>query len=164
MFKIKPIYQVIVTLIVFFFAINCARANVLNDIWGVAPPNSFYLGMWSVHFSKRGERRDNNTNDLIGIVYHSLFFGTLRNSWSTRMWAGGIQRNFFAIPFGNGFVYTLGYRAGLVSGYDGRMMKLADKTPVLPFAQLLTAIRYKHFAAEISYTGIVISGELFFAF
>jgi hypothetical protein len=102
-------------------------------------------------------------NNLVGLQYHSLCVGTFTNSFNDQTYVVGIERD----PYTHKSVshpsltYAFGYRLGLVYGYDGRLMKLAAKTPILPFPQLFSALSYKHFGWEVTYTGVIVSTGFF---
>jgi len=51
----------------------------------------------------------------------------------------------------------VGFRAGLVYGYDGRLGWLAEAVPVLPFAQPVLYTRIGPFTAAITSTWVVVS-------
>jgi hypothetical protein len=51
----------------------------------------------------------------------------------------------------------LGYRAGLVTGYDERLFPLAGATPVLPLLQPLIAFDANRWGLELSYAGVIAS-------
>ena len=59
--------------------------------------------------------------------------------------------------FRGGLLYSLGVRLGLVSGYDGRFMRIARDTPVLPLVQPFATIDVGHLGVEISYTFVIVS-------
>ena len=82
----------------------------------------------------------------------SDFVGTL---------SGGFDRFVYGKHFDNGINTHLGYRFGLISGYDERMAKIAEHTPVLPFIQLYNTWSYKHVGIELSWILDVISISLY---
>jgi hypothetical protein len=139
--------------------------EIANSLWGTAPPNKAYLGMFTMHLRPEaiGDRWVNN---LVGFQYHSLFVGTFTNSFNDQTYVAGIERDLHTHQFVShpNVTYVVGYRLGLVYGYDGRLMKLAAKTPILPFPQLVSAISYKHFGWEITYTVAVVSTGFFIPF
>lgn len=113
-----------------------------------------YLGMWSTHLGHLDDGVDKNS--LIGVAYHGYFGVTFINSWGDRAVAGGIQRSLTAPQRGT-WQPALGYRLGLVTGYDERFLAIAEKTPVLPFAQVVGSVDYHNVGFELAYAGIVAS-------
>jgi len=67
-----------------------------------------------------------------GTQFSTWFFATFVNSYGERAFVAGIERNWFEGAFGP-LRWGGGYRTGVVTGYDERLLELADKTPVLPF-------------------------------
>ena len=59
--------------------------------------------------------------------------------------------------------FSLGYRVGIVRGYDRRFVELAERWPVLPAAEIVTALRYRRIGVALSFAGIVASGSPFVA-
>jgi hypothetical protein len=110
--------------------------------------------MWSTHILDINRGLGNNS--LIGISYRGFFGATFINSYGARTLSAGIQRNLS--PNASGAVKpVLGYRAGLLTGYDERFFGIGDKLPVLPFVQLLGNIDWNRFGLEVAYAGIVAS-------
>jgi hypothetical protein len=113
-----------------------------------------YFGMWTTHLKHDVVALDNNW--AIGVTYRGFFGATFLNSFGRRAFTGGIQRTIFSTasrPLGA----SLGYRLGFVTGYDGRFMRLARKTPVLPIAQPFGSIDVGRVGFEVSYTFVVMS-------
>jgi hypothetical protein len=54
----------------------------------------------------------------------------------------------------------LGYRAGLITGYDERFIPLAGKTPVVPLVQPLFLVDGQRLGLELSYSGVIASAAL----
>ena len=59
---------------------------------------------------------------------------------------------------------SLGFRLGFITGYDGRLMRLARDTPVLPLVQPFARIDFQHVGVEVSYTFVVMSVGLSYRF
>jgi hypothetical protein len=117
-------------------------------------PTRLYFGMWTTHLNRDVVALDNNW--VIGVSYRGVFAATFLNSFGRRAYTAGIQRTLFATeprPFGA----SLGYRIGLVSGYDGRFMRVARDTPVLPLVQPFVSVDVHHIGVEVSYTFVVVS-------
>jgi hypothetical protein len=113
-----------------------------------------YLGMWSTHIRDIAEGM--SPNSLIGFAWRGYFGATFINSFGDRSVAVGLQRNFS--PSGQSAVTTaLGYRFGLVTGYDDRFFGIGHMVPALPFAQLVGTIDFRNLGVELNYSGIVAS-------
>jgi hypothetical protein len=113
-----------------------------------------YLGMWSTHIRDIAEGM--SPNSLIGLAWRGYFGATFINSFGDRSVAVGLQRNFS--PSGQSAVTTaLGYRFGLVTGYDDRFFGIGHMVPALPFAQLVGTIDFRSLGLELNYSGIVAS-------
>lgn len=135
--------------------------NVLAfSLWGQAPDNKLLLGMWTVHLSG-GTDRDHVSNNTVGLVYHSAFLATFNNTYGRQSVAGGLERAWVSKQLNSHTHISLGYRLGLIYGYDKRLMPLAGQTPIIPFAQIIADMSYRRVGVEISYTGIVISAGFY---
>ena len=119
--------------------------------WGYTPRNSLYLGMWTYHYMMTRPFKDRNwKNQLIGFNYHSLFIGTIKNSYSERGYIVALRRDFYQKQVGH-FYFNAGYMLGLVSGYkDGQMSSITKYTPVIPIPQIFWDMSYKRIAIEIA--------------
>lgn len=124
-------------------------------------PTRIYVGMWTWHM--KDPRRPIDNNWLVGIVYRGFFAGTYLNSFGKRAYTGGIQRSFARLGEGRTRAW-FGFRVGAVSGYDGRFMGVAHKTPVLPIASAYTIVERDGLGIELSYTFVVLSGALTYRF
>jgi hypothetical protein len=120
-----------------------------------------YLGMWTTHLKHDVIALNNNW--VIGMSYRGFFGATFLNSFGRRAFTGGIQRTIVSAeprPLGASF----GYRLGFVTGYDGRFMRIARKTPVLPLVQPFASIDVQHVGLEVSYTFVVVSVAVSYRF
>jgi hypothetical protein len=117
-------------------------------------PTRVYFGMWTTHLKHDVITLDNNW--VVGLTWRGLFGATYLNSFGRRAFTGGIQRTILSAeprPIGA----SLGFRLGFVTGYDGRFMRIARETPVLPLAQPFVSIDVQRVSFEISYTFVVVS-------
>jgi hypothetical protein len=112
-----------------------------------------YFGMWSTHF--RDLHRGLNSNQLIALAHRGYYGGTFINSFGDRSIVGGIQRSLKRTERSSSAAPTLGYRMGLLTGYDERFLGIAGKVPVLPFAQILGGLDYRRIGVELAYAGVV---------
>ncbi len=128
-----------------------------TKLWGKPAPPALYLGMASFHLEP-GSRDDNWNNQLIAGTYAGFFAGTLVNSFYDRAYAFGIQRMWGTQQLSEHISNSPGYRLGLISGYDERMMDLAAHTPLLPFPQIIDDIVIgDHVGIELSWSVVVLS-------
>ncbi len=120
-----------------------------------------YVAMWTTHLKDDVLVLDNNW--VIGVTAGGWFGATFHNSFGRRAYAGGLQR--LLISSDQGWMTTsLGYRLGAVTGYDGRLMRLARKTPVMPLVQPFVSFDVARVGVEVSYTFVVVSGAVSFRF
>lgn len=131
---------------------------------GTQPENAVYLGMLTWHFNPESRKDDRRSNNLIGGVYQSIFVGTLLNSFSDRAFVVGVQRNLYTNQLSQNNQVNVGYRLGLISGYDERMSDIAKYLPVLPIPELYVDYAYKNVGAELSYIGVVFTAKFFVRF
>jgi hypothetical protein len=124
-------------------------------------PTRIYIGMWTWHM--KDTRRPIDNNWLVGVVYRGFFAGTYINSFGKRAYTAGIQRSFAKLGEDRTRAW-FGYRVGAVSGYDGRFMGVAHKTPVLPIASAYAIVERDGLGIELSYTFVVLSAALTYRF
>lgn len=113
-----------------------------------------YFGMWTSHVRDPGAGLD--ANSLIGVAFRGFYGATFINSYGDRAVTAGIQRSFTA-PKDGRLTTALGYRLGLVTGYDERLFGIAGKTPVLPLVQLVGNLDHRKFGMELAYSGLAMS-------
>jgi hypothetical protein len=124
-------------------------------------PTRLYFGMWTLHLRDDAVALRNNW--AIGVASHGLFGATFVNSFGRRAYSAGLQRTI--VSTGPALVgASLGFRLGLVSGYDGRFMRLARDTPVLPLVQPFASIDIAHVGLEVSYTFVIVSVAMSYRF
>jgi hypothetical protein len=120
-----------------------------------------YFGMWTTHL--REEVVTIDTNWLVGVSHGSFYAGTFVNSFGRRAYTAGYQR--LLARAGDGPVsLSLGFRAGAISGYDGRFMRIARQTPVLPMVQAFGLLDVGRTGVELSYTLVVVSVAMSYRF
>lgn len=123
--------------------------------------NRLYIGMWTAHLKHDVLALDNNW--LVGVAARGYFGATFLNSFGRRGFTGGIQRTIVASeprPIGG----SLGVRLGFITGYDGRLMRLARDTPVLPLIQPYATVDVQRIGIEVSYTFVVVSAAVSIGF
>ena len=124
------------------------------DVKSAAMQTRVYVGMWSTHLRDIG--RGLGANSLIGFAFRGFFGGTFINSFGDRSVALGMQRSFTS-PRSGAMTTALGYRLGVITGYDERFFGIGDKLPALPFAQLVARLDIRNVGIEATYSGIVAS-------
>ena len=124
-----------------FFLISSTTSVVNNDttssdnsFWenvrGEPTPSALYLGMVTVHLNLDSQRNDNWNTQLLGEDYKAYFSGTLINSFGDRTRVFGLQPYVFSQEISNDFNQNIGYRLGVISGYDQRITPAASETPL----------------------------------
>lgn len=116
-------------------------------------PSRLYVGMWTTHL--RELDRGVDSNHLVGVLFRGFYGATFINSFGDRAVTAGIQRVLTPRPWTDGL--ALGYRAGLITGYDERFLSIAGWAPVIPFAQLIGSLDRGRVGVELAYAGVVAS-------
>lgn len=124
---------------------------------GRREPARLYVGMWTVHLKHEVVALNNNW--LIGFASRGWFGATFINSFGRRGYAAGIQRTVASAARGP-VTSSLGLRAGAVSGYDGRFMRIARHTPVLPLISVYGNVDVGRIGIEVAYTMVIVSVSL----
>lgn len=123
-------------------AASSPATNDSTDAKPAAMQTRLYFGMWSTHL------RDLNhglaSNSMVGFAFRGVYGATFINSFGDRAVAGGLQRSFSPARVGN-ITTWLGYRVGLITGYDERLFGIGDKLPAVPFAQFTAGIDVRNF-------------------
>lgn len=120
-----------------------------------------YFAMWTTHLRRSVVKLSNNW--VIGLSGRGYFAATFLNSYGRRAFTGGIQRTMASTDRPN-INASLGIRIGFITGYDGRLTKLARDTPVLPLAQPFVMVEVRRLGFEVSYTIVVVSAALSYRF
>jgi hypothetical protein len=111
-----------------------------------------HVGMWTSHLSSVSKGLD--ANWLVAMGWRGVYGGTFVNSFGRRAFAVGIERP-LARDEGGSVDAGLGYRFGLVTGYDERLIGLAAKTPVLPALQVMGDVAVGRTGLELAWAGKV---------
>jgi len=111
-----------------------------------------HVGMWTSHLSNLSKGLD--ANWLVAMGWKGLYGGTFVNSFGSRAFAFGIERPLVRDD-GSGVSAGLGYRLGLVTGYDERLMGLAAKTPAIPALQVMGDVAVGRTGLELAWAGKV---------
>jgi len=135
--------------------------DLLKFMWGTKEPSAFYLGMWSTHLT---HPKDINNNWLIGLNIEGFFLGTFINSYDKRSWAAGVERRVWATGKKNGLNASVGYRLGLMTGYEERFTMFFGHSPVILFPEFISNLAYKNVGFQIGYSWTVFAGGFFWRF
>ena len=97
-----------------------------------------------------------SNDELGGIIYKGLYAATLETTHGDRAFTAGVERSW--VSGGEGiFGWMLGYRAGLIYGYDRRLGWVAEAVKILPFLQPVAYGRIGRFTFDLAYTRVVVS-------
>jgi len=127
----------------------------------VSPQDRLLFGMWSYHL--RDLSSGAPSNGLMGLVYDGFMAATFITTHGPRGYALGVERTWISQSLGPTEL-MIGYRAGLVHGYDHRLFRLAEISPVIPFLQPVLFMRGGRFTFDATYTYVVVSFTAGFRF
>lgn len=131
--------------------------------WSVpSDQHRLYLGLWSAH-TFESDFPDFFSNRGLGVQYRSLFAVSFVNSYGERSLAAGAERAWAQWDAGP-LDATLGFRAGLIYGYDEKLLDVAGVIPILPLLQPMAMLRLGPFVADVGWVPRVmsVSGSLVF--
>lgn len=111
-----------------------------------------HVGMWTSHLTNFSKGLD--ANWLVAMGWRGLYGGTFVNSFGRRAFAAGIERPLVRDD-GTGINAGLGYRFGLVTGYDERLIGFAGKTPIIPALQVMGDVAVGRTGLELAWAGKV---------
>lgn len=117
--------------------------------------------MWTTHLKEDALVIDNNW--ALGVTAGGYFVAAFLNSYGEPAFAGGLQHTFVSTA-PRLVVASAGYRLGVITGYDGRLMRIARKTPVLPLVQPFVMVDVRRIGIELSCTFVVVSVATSFRF
>lgn len=124
-------------------------------------PRRLYVGMWTTHLKDDALVIDNNW--AVGVTAAGYFVAAFLNSYGEPALAGGLQRTLVSSA-PRPVAVSAGYRLGAITGYDGRLMRIARKTPVLPLVQPFVMVDIRRVGIEVSCTFVVVSVATSFRF
>jgi hypothetical protein len=133
------------------------------NLWSRASrQDRVFLGMWTFH-PFRDDPYPRESNNGFGAQYRSFFGFTCVNSFERRTYALGVERVWAETRSGP-LGIMLGFRAGLIHGYDTRLFRIAGETPLLPFAGTVLLLRAGPVGGEVSwvYQAVSLVGAVFF--
>jgi len=156
---IKGFFAPHIKLIILFFIISC-YVNVFADnkshtsrgfwhaIAGKPIKNRIYIGMLSYHFRKQALYDDNYKNFGMSFAHKGYYAAAFKNSYNDCTISAGLQRFWCKYQIKNNFNFVLGYRFGLLYGYDERMDKITGRMKVFPFVLPYANLQYKKVGIE----------------
>lgn len=124
-------------------------------VWSEASREDRILwGMWTIHLYDLGGGLSNDR--VATVIYRGHYAGTFRTTHGPRGYTVGVERSWISGTAGP-FAGMIGFRGGFVYGYDHRLGWMAEKYPVLPFAQPVLYGRIGPLTADVTYTWVVMS-------
>jgi hypothetical protein len=111
-------------------------------------------GMWTLHVNYLEEGWSND--GVVAAIYKSVYAASFETTHGPRGYTLGFERIWGSVERGpvQGMV---GFRTGLVYGYDHRLGWMAEKYPILPFAQPVFLLRAGPLTTDFTYTWVVVS-------
>lgn len=122
--------------------------------WGMAEPTRMYTGLWALHFTRLHDGF--SFHQGVGVNYRGITANTFVNTEGDRTWTLGLARSVVKVE-GSDAAVSLGYRAGIVRGYDERLHELAGRWPAIPGAEVTVTFRVWRVGAQITWAGLVAS-------
>lgn len=148
--------------------------KILKFFWGdPAQELTIIPDMYDYHILRADPTRtNNNPNPMLAVVYKGFFVGTLNNSYGIRTYAAGVQRYLIQGHPAPNLALQLGYRLGLMYGYQGThlfngnnpLAWLNRNSPIFPAAQAIFDITYRHVGLELSWMNVVATGSIYIRF
>jgi hypothetical protein len=148
---------VLVVVMLAAFAVEVRAMSPADSTREETPARFFYFALRTMHL--RNLDRPIEDNRLLGLSWGRVYIGTLVNSFGDRSYLAGLQGT-FAQRNSRFVTAAVGYRVGLMTGYDERLFPLAGKSPVVPLIQPLVTVDARRVGVELSYSGVVASGGL----
>jgi hypothetical protein len=95
-------------------------------------------------------------NWAFGSVASGYFAATFINTYDKRSWSAGFERVWLEGTIGPAYG-MIGFRAGLVYGYDEEFGWVGGATPILPYGQPVLMGRLGPATVDFTYTWVVFS-------
>jgi hypothetical protein len=119
-----------------------------------SPENRVIWAGWSLHL--RWAHQGFFYDGLVGVAYRGVFAGAFTTSYEDWGFLAGIERKWFGAERGP-LAGMLGFRTGLIYGYDEQLGWMAGKSPILPMFQPMLYGRLGPLTADVTYTWVVVS-------
>ena len=110
--------------------------------------------MWTLHIHQVNEGLSND--GLVGVMYRGGYAATFITTHGPRGYFLGLERKWVSGERGP-LAGMLGFRAGLLYGYDERLGWIAGKVPIIPLLQPVVYGRLGPVTADLTYTWVVVS-------
>ncbi len=94
-----------------------------------------------------------------GLHWRGWYVASFVNSYTERAYAAGLERDWYSVRDG-ATALGVGYRLGVVTGYDERLFSVARHSPVLPFAGILAWVDAGPVAVDAFYVYRAITLEV----
>lgn len=118
------------------------------------PHDRLIAGMTTMHVYQIDEGLRNN--QAVGVVYVGFVGATFITTHGPRGFVLAAERSWREGRWGP--VRTMvGFRAGLIYGYDERLFELARHTPILPYGQPVLLLQGGPLTVDLTYTWVVMS-------
>ena len=121
---------------------------------GIPEPDRIYGGLWALHLRRPGDGL--SSHHLIGGTYRGIHAGTFVNTHEGRSWMLALGRSVIAARGSRGSM-RVGYRVGLLAGYDEQLTDLAGRWPVLPAGKVVADARYRRLGLQVGWSWIVVT-------
>jgi hypothetical protein len=121
---------------------------------GAPEPNRLYLGNWALHLKRMEDGL--SAHHLLGATWRGFYLATFVNTHERRTWSAGVGRYLISME-GSGGSLQFGYRAGLLAGYDHRLMAVAERWPAIPAAQITADARFRRVGMQAGWSWIVVT-------
>jgi hypothetical protein len=118
------------------------------------PHDRVVAGMITTHLYELDEAPADN--QAVGVIYKGVVGATFITTHGPRGFVLALERAWLEGRLGPTRT-MLGFRAGLVYGYDQRLFGLAEHTPILPYAQPMFLLRAGPVSLDFTYTWVVVS-------
>jgi len=138
---------------------NWGVSRLLNLVWGEAAFSKLYLGMWSEHIVNDDDEYISN-HRMLGLCYDGYFVGTFLTSHDDRGWAAGVQRDVYRDNWQE-VTWEIGYRAGLVYGYEQLSI---SETNIFPLLLLYGDVGYEKIGLQLTWTASVVTAGFYLKF
>jgi hypothetical protein len=111
-----------------------------------------HVGMWTTHLLRPTKGLD--ANWLVAVAWNGMYGGSFINSFGDRTFAAGLERS-LARSDGGRLARGVGYRIGVVTGYDERLTGIAGTIPILPAFQMTSDVAIGGTGLELAWAGKV---------
>jgi hypothetical protein len=114
-----------------------------------AKRSRFIFGLWALHPYEPQFPEIEWTRGF-GFAFSQWFAATFVNSYDERSFIAGIERYWVRGSWGVAD-FGAGYRVGVVTGYDERLVSWAEDVPLLPFGGLVGWFDAGPFGLDVYY-------------